>query len=72
MYRLQSAGEYFVGVYGLNLTSKLPFTISATVQQNRFSTQEEFESAGRDPWVSYSTKSVYSDYREEIQLGVDF
>ena len=41
MYRLQTAGEYFVGVFGHNVNSSapLPFTIGVTVEQNRYSTQ---------------------------------
>lgn len=32
MYRLGLAGEYFVGVYGYNLSAGLPFVISTSVQ----------------------------------------
>jgi len=43
MYRLATAGEYFVGVYGLNVTDPLPFEITTSVHQNRFCVQDVFD-----------------------------
>jgi hypothetical protein len=63
MYRLSTAGEYFVGVYGLSVTNSLPFTIRTAVRHTAFDAGEEglwdtaSDEAGRNPWVTVGRRA---------------